>query len=510
METSSLKIYEYPLFIPNSININIRLNELEQKIFSFFLSHNPKKSTFRVAGGWVRDKLLGNENDDIDITLDNITGQDYLKLLESEISKNEESIIKIIKNTNEKSSNLQTAAINIFGKDIDLVNLRKEVYIKNSRVPEISRGTPEEDAFRRDITINCLFYNINKECVEDFTKKGLYDLKNGLINTPKDSLISFNEDPLRILRIIRFATRFRFKISENILKNLMITQEFKNILSIQRIEKEFSKMLENDFYYASIYLLYKNKYLEYILNVEEYSKENNLIDNYFLLNSAMNSILIKSFIDKKNLFNNQKQKQNDYKQKLKIENFATLLLPYKKFEIKEKNKSISLSKEIGSKKFMLPKSEINDINILIEGENELLNKINNKDENVFTRINMGLYLMKYKFNNIISIVKLAICEEYLNNLNNKEKIIEELDSDKIKIIIDKYMKIIEFIKNEKLEKIENIKPLLDGKQIKQKFNIKNGKDIKKYIDNLIKEQINNPNITQEECINYLNLIKNQI
>ena len=497
-----MKIYEYPLFIPKELILNIMLSEFEKILFSFLLSHNPKNSTLRVAGGWVRDKILGKENDDIDITIDNISGQEYIKNLESEISSKEKEIMKIIKNSNENSSHLQTATVNLFGKDIDFVNLRKEVYKRNSRVPEITKGTPKEDSYRRDITINCLFYNINKNCIEDFTEKGLNDLKQGLINTPKDPKISFDEDPLRILRVIRFATRFKFKISQNILDNLLITEEFKNILSIQRIEKEFSKMLENECYYASVYLLYKYKYLEYILDADEYKKINNLINSELLLSSAVNIILIKSYLDKKNIINEPKTE----KEKLKTTNYAFLLAPYKSIEIPEKNKTSILSKVMCTKKFSLPKTEINEIITIIEGEKEFLNLMKNKGDEILSRINLGLYLMKYKYKNFINIIKLVICEEYLNTLNEKEKIIEEIDENVMNNILSKYVKIIDYIKKEELEKIENIKPLLDGKLIKELFNIKNGKYIKKYIDILIKEQINNPKLTKEDCIN---IIKNQ-
>ena len=84
-----------------NIKTEISLNEKEKEIFNFFLSHNTKNTIFRVAGGWVRDKLLGNENDDIDITIDNISGQEYIKSLESEISKNN---VKIIKNSNQQDN----------------------------------------------------------------------------------------------------------------------------------------------------------------------------------------------------------------------------------------------------------------------------------------------------------------------------------------------------------------------------------------------------------------------
>lgn len=77
-------------------------------------------------------------------------------------------------------------------------------------------GTPTEDAFRRDITINALFYNINTEQVEDFTGMGLKDLERGIARTPLDPYQTFTDDPLRILRVIRFASRFEYKVEDSI------------------------------------------------------------------------------------------------------------------------------------------------------------------------------------------------------------------------------------------------------------------------------------------------------
>ena len=82
----------------------------------------------------------------------------------------------MIKSNSDKSKHLETAIIRVEGQWIDFVNLRHEKYTENSRVPEIEIGTPEEDAYRRDLTINSLFYNINEQKIEDFTKMGLSDL----------------------------------------------------------------------------------------------------------------------------------------------------------------------------------------------------------------------------------------------------------------------------------------------------------------------------------------------
>ncbi len=111
----------------------------------------------------------------------------------------------MIKCNNDKSKHLETAVIKVQNQFIDLVNLRSEEYGEESRVPEIKIGTPEQDALRRDLTINSMFYNINKGLIEDLTGRGLIDLKNKMANTPLQPLKTFVDDPLRVLRTIRFA-----------------------------------------------------------------------------------------------------------------------------------------------------------------------------------------------------------------------------------------------------------------------------------------------------------------
>ena len=98
--------------------------------------------------------------------------------------------------------------------ELDFVNLRTEAYTEESRVPKVSIGTPAQDALRRDLTINSLFYNIHTRLVEDFTGLGLADLRRAIIRTPLPALVTLQDDPLRALRVLRFACRFDFTIAE--------------------------------------------------------------------------------------------------------------------------------------------------------------------------------------------------------------------------------------------------------------------------------------------------------
>ncbi|KAK2774911.1 CCA tRNA nucleotidyltransferase, mitochondrial [Emmonsiellopsis sp. PD_33] len=217
----------------------------------------------RFAGGWVRDKLLGVNSHDIDVGINTMTGEkfgeglkEYLDMpgvLEKYKQMHEEDpsvvdFIKIhkIKQNPDKSKHLETSTTKIFGLEIDLVNLRKETYTDDSRNPQIEFGTPEEDALRRDATVNALFYNIHTDSVEDFTGRGLQDMKDKIIRTPMAPYQTFKDDPLRVLRLIRFASRLGYEIdhdTEEAMKLEDIKAALKRKISQERIGVELEKTL---------------------------------------------------------------------------------------------------------------------------------------------------------------------------------------------------------------------------------------------------------------------------
>lgn len=214
----------------------------------------------RWAGGWVRDKLLGVQSHDIDTAINVMTGEAFaLKLCElceqSETIKKHgiaESDIgnlhKIARNP-EKSKHLETTTIKLFGYDVDFVNLRKETYTEDSRNPQMEFGTAEEDALRRDATVNALFYNLNTGKVEDFTT-GLTDMKAKLIRTPLEPFQTFMDDPLRVLRLIRFASRLEFTIdpaAAQVMGDRRVLDALRLKISRERVGVEVEKMLKGKY-----------------------------------------------------------------------------------------------------------------------------------------------------------------------------------------------------------------------------------------------------------------------
>ncbi|KAM3384494.1 hypothetical protein ACQJBY_008874 [Aegilops geniculata] len=233
--------------------------ELEQQIFGRLLDvvhHGGLGTQLRVAGGWVRDKLLGKNSTDIDIVLDDMTGKEFCEKITDYYEKVISHELKtpcVIPCKPGQSKHLETAKIilsDISDITIDFVNLRSEKYAENSRIPTAEYGTPEEDAFRRDLTINSLFYNINTNLVEDLTRRGLEDLKKGLIVTPLPAKVTFLDDPLRVLRAIRFAARFSFTLAENLKEaasDEKVKLNLRSKISRERIGQEVDHMMSGKY-----------------------------------------------------------------------------------------------------------------------------------------------------------------------------------------------------------------------------------------------------------------------
>jgi len=259
----------------------LSINEDERKLFQFLLDVNDfvgKGSILRVAGGWVRDKLLGFEkkNKDIDIVLDNMTGVDFSFGLERYQKLNNFQVFthlgKIKKNP-EQSKHLETVTGHFFGISVDIVNLRSESYSEDSRIPiGMKFGTPKEDAFRRDLTINSLFYNLNNGKIEDFTEMGLNDLRNGLIRTPLEPLQTFLDDPLRIIRTVRFAANLNFSLVDDIFEasNVSkVTRGLQEKISRERIGIEMDKILNGPDPVGGLSLLNELSLLPIIFNYSD-------------------------------------------------------------------------------------------------------------------------------------------------------------------------------------------------------------------------------------------------
>lgn len=244
--------------LSSALQTTIHLNPAEGQLTGLLREAASMKAfsdpdvTIRFAGGWVRDKLLGKQSHDIDIAISSITGHDFAMQFAAFLSKEYPelktgSITKILANP-EKSKHLDTATSRFLNLDLDFVQLRTESYGQaDSRTPtSIGVGTLEEDAERRDCTMNALYYNVHSKEVEDPTKHGLTDLFSGIIQTPLAPLRTFLDDPLRVLRCIRFAAQFDFEIEEKTLhemNSIDVRHALKTKVVKERVGTEVNKMM---------------------------------------------------------------------------------------------------------------------------------------------------------------------------------------------------------------------------------------------------------------------------
>jgi tRNA nucleotidyltransferase/poly(A) polymerase len=197
-----------------------------------------------MVGGAVRDLILGQPVKDIDIVVELRNGG---IMFANHIASKDKSWV-IDKNP-VIFETYGTAKVEIRnneeckGIELECVQTRKEQYHRESRNPDTVFGTIEEDAKRRDLTINSMYYNISTGALMDYNGTGLYDLANQIIRTPTDPDITFSDDPLRILRVIRFSARYGWGIEKNTWFGMVKNAHRISIISQERITDEISKIL---------------------------------------------------------------------------------------------------------------------------------------------------------------------------------------------------------------------------------------------------------------------------
>ena len=193
-----------------------------------------------VVGGFVRDHLLDRKKTPTDFDFVTVgSGIELAKAVQARLPHNPKlSIFKTY----------GTAMIKFEGIDLELVGARKESYHQDSRNPQVEEGSLQDDQNRRDFTINAMAVSLNEKdygtLIDPFN--GIADLENKLIRTPLDPVITYSDDPLRMLRAVRFATQLDFSIEQTSLEAIFQERERIEIITKERIVEELHKILATD------------------------------------------------------------------------------------------------------------------------------------------------------------------------------------------------------------------------------------------------------------------------
>lgn len=215
-------------------------NEIKQKINSPLFAQLTETADALnmecyLVGGYVRDLFLERPTNDIDVV---VVGSG-IKMAEAYAQAlGRGAHLAVFKN-------FGTAQVKWKGQEIEFVGARKESYSHDSRKPIVEDGTLEDDQNRRDFTINAMAVCLNQhrlgELVDPFD--GVNDLIDGIIATPLDPDITFSDDPLRMMRCVRFATQLNFQIEEETFEALSRNRERIKIISAERIIVELNKIM---------------------------------------------------------------------------------------------------------------------------------------------------------------------------------------------------------------------------------------------------------------------------
>lgn len=446
-----------------------------------------KELDIRWTGGWVRDKLLGTTSHDIDVALSTMTGWQFGQALQKYMKENgaqyeaqakSQNFEAGIKNLHkieanpEKSKHLETITTRMFGIDVDFVNLRKEVYDDNSRNPQMEFGSPEEDALRRDACVNALFYNLDTQEVEDFTKKGLDDMRAGIIRTPLEPYQTFKDDPLRVLRLIRFSARLGYVIEPDALENMAdptIHEALRLKISRERIGVEIGKIMTGPDPYGGLTRIYDCGLYKTVFADPEntsYSVQN-LSDFPVAL-----SILRKVLDSQPSICLGLKPRDD-----IALAWSLAAYLPYRDSE----QAAVEAARS-GIKATNIVVKVLGDA---VRYSVKLRSLVSNVDAETATRAQVGVMLKNCGKSWRFHVLYALFCD------------VVEDPSEKT---YEKYAKFVRFVQEQALEDAAELKPIVNGNDIKKELGIsKAGSWLRAALDMVVEWQFANPNGTAKEA-----------
>jgi poly(A) polymerase len=201
-----------------------------------------------IAGGYVRDQLLGKDAKDLDLVANAPNGgikfaEWFTKRIGNYKPGSNPVTFERFGTSKFNLNGIKHNDIDLTGFEIEAVMPRSEEYTAGSRKPEVGFSNLKADAERRDLTINSLFKNISTGEILDLTGKGMEDLKKGVVRTPLDPDKTFLDDPLRMMRLVRQSIKYNWKIPLSILKSVKKNAHQLNNISVERIQDELNKIL---------------------------------------------------------------------------------------------------------------------------------------------------------------------------------------------------------------------------------------------------------------------------
>ncbi|HET6528808.1 MAG TPA: HD domain-containing protein [Balneolaceae bacterium] len=215
------------------------INPTHKKVFEVISQAGEAvRQNVYVVGGYVRDFYLSRIKSDDELDIDFVTVGSGIHLAKKVAEKLDSKNLSVFKQ-------FGTAHIKHGNLDLEFVGARKESYRRDSRKPVVENGSLEDDQLRRDFTINALSWSLNKENYGELEDpfNGIQDLKNRLVRTPVDPLKTFDDDPLRMMRAIRFATELQFDIEEETYQAIEEMAGRISIISKERIIEELNKIV---------------------------------------------------------------------------------------------------------------------------------------------------------------------------------------------------------------------------------------------------------------------------